>query len=228
MDLEELKKQPYEVIADKTLSNQDHLFKLIIIGDTGVGKSCLLSRVMDNDFKEEHNVTIGVEFGSFVIKVDGKIVKLQIWDTAGQESFRSITRIFYRGAHCVFLTYDVTRDDTFLDVVDWLKEAKQHSNPDILLYLIGNQADLEDDRQVTRDRAIEFQKNSKIDAFFETSAKTGINVEEVFALAAKQLYAIHKRDSSTKQVEETIGQEPKKLTSEDPKEEGGKKKKKCC
>ena len=151
MDLEELKKQPYEVIADKTLANQDHLFKLIIIGDTGnpltpgVGKSCLLSRVMDNEFKEEHNVTIGVEFGSFVVKIDNKIVKLQIWDTAGQESFRSITRIFYRGAHCVFLTYDITRDDTFLDVIDWLKEAKQHSNPDILLYLIGNQADLEDD-----------------------------------------------------------------------------------
>ena len=103
-DLDSLKSSPYEVIADKTLSNQDHLFKLIIIGDTGkfylpslyctfikintnnyigVGKSCLLSRVMDNDFKEEHNVTIGVEFGSFVIKIENKIVKLQIWDTAG-------------------------------------------------------------------------------------------------------------------------------------------------
>lgn len=160
----------------------------------GVGKSCLLSRVMDNDFKTEHNVTIGVEFGSFVVKVDNKIVKLQIWDTAGQESFRSITRIFYRGAHCVFLTYDVTRDDTFLDIVDWLKEAKQHATPDILLYLIGNQADLEEDREVTRERAIEFQKANKIDAFFETSAKTGNNVEEVFALAAKHLYSINKRE----------------------------------
>ena len=162
-DVDSMKDQPYEVISDKTLSNQDHLFKLIIIGNTGkpflsvsqsntfvgVGKSCLLSRVMDDEFKEEHNVTIGVEFGSFVLKVEKKIVKLQIWDTAGQESFRSITRIFYRGAHCVFLTYDITRDDTFIDIVDWLKEAKQHSNPDILLYLIGNQADMEDDRQVS-------------------------------------------------------------------------------
>mmetsp|Transcript_34363 Transcript_34363/g.39718 ORF Transcript_34363/g.39718 Transcript_34363/m.39718 type:complete len:230 (-) Transcript_34363:58-747(-) len=229
MELEELQKQSYEVIADKTLSNQDHLFKLIIIGDTGVGKSCLLSRVMDNDFKEEHNVTIGVEFGSFVIKIDNKIVKLQIWDTAGQESFRSITRIFYRGAHCVFLTYDVTRDDTFLDVVDWLKEAKQHSNPDILLYLIGNQADLEDDRQVTRDRAIEFQKNSKIDAFFETSAKTGNNVEEVFALAAKQLYSLHKRDTNVpKTLDEPKTDEPKKLDIGEHKDGGKKKKKGCC
>ena len=100
---------------------------------------------MDNEFKEEHNVTIGVEFGSFVTKIENKICKLQIWDTAGQESFRSITRIFYRGAHCVFLTYDITRDDTFLSIIDWLREAKQHSNPDILFYLIGNQADLEEE-----------------------------------------------------------------------------------
>ena len=185
------KPYPTRTISSSSLSSVIQVSRLT----TGVGKSCLLSRVMDNDFKEEHNVTIGVEFGSFVVKIDGKIVKLQIWDTAGQESFRSITRIFYRGAHCVFLTYDVTWDDTFLDIIDWLKEAKQHSNPDILLYLIGNQADLEDDRQVTRERAIEFQKQNKIDAFFETSAKTGDNVESVFALAAKQLYAIHKRDN---------------------------------
>uniref|UniRef100_S4RMV7 Uncharacterized protein n=1 Tax=Petromyzon marinus TaxID=7757 RepID=S4RMV7_PETMA len=157
----------------------DYLFKLIIIGDTGVGKSCLLARIMDNEFK----ITIGVEFGSFVIKMEEKIVKLQIWDTAG-----SITRIFYRGAHCVFLTYDITRDDTFVNVIDWLKEIKQHANSDIVIYLIGNRCDLEDDREVTRERAIEFCKQYSIDKFFETSAKTGDNVEEVFSLAAKELY----------------------------------------
>jgi Ras-related protein Rab-2A len=79
---------------------------------------------MDNEFKVEHQVTIGVEFGSFVVRLEDQIVKLQIWDTAGQESFRSITRIFYRGAHCVFLAYDITRDDTFVNVLDWLKEVK--------------------------------------------------------------------------------------------------------
>ena len=113
---------------------------------------------MDNEFKIEHQVTIGVEFGSFVSKIDDKIVKLQIWDTAGQESFRSITRIFYRGAHCVFLTYDITRDDTFVNVIDWLKEVKQHASSDILIYLIGNRCDLEEDREVTQERAIEFCK----------------------------------------------------------------------
>ena len=91
----------------------DHMFKLIIIGSTGVGKSCLMRRVMNDDFKSEHQVTIGVEFGSYGIRVDNKMLKMQIWDTAGQESYKSVTRVFYRGAHFVFLTYDITRDETF-------------------------------------------------------------------------------------------------------------------
>merc|ERR1719507_1244680 len=92
--VEQIKQIPFEVLADRTLPTQDHLFKLIVIGDTGVGKSCLMKRVMDNEFKEEHQVTIGVEFGSYGLKIDNKIIKLQIWDTAGQESFKSVTRIF--------------------------------------------------------------------------------------------------------------------------------------
>jgi Ras-related protein Rab-2A len=139
---------------------------LIIIGDTGnslipllflnkgVGKSCLLARIMDNDFRIEHQVTIGVEFGAFIVHINNKVVKLQIWDTAGQESFRSITRIFYRGAHCVFLTYDITRDETFSNIVEWLKEVRQHANQDILIYLIGNRSDLEDEREVSREKAV--------------------------------------------------------------------------
>ena len=89
------------------------MFKLIIIGATGVGKSCLMKRVMENEFKDEHQVTIGVEFGSYGLKLGDKLIKMQIWDTAGQESYKSVTRIFYRGAHCVFLTYDITRQETF-------------------------------------------------------------------------------------------------------------------
>ncbi len=115
-------KQPFELIGDKALSTQDQLYKLIIIGDTGVGKSCLMKRIMDNSFESEHQVTIGVEHGSCGLKINNSIIKLQIWDTAGQESFRSVTRIFYRGAHCVFLTYDCTRDETFANLIEWLKE----------------------------------------------------------------------------------------------------------
>ena len=193
-----LQSMPHEVIADKQLTTQDHLFKLIIIGDTGVGKSCLMKRVMDNEFKAEHQVTIGVEFGSFGLRVDGgKVLKLQIWDTAGQESFKSVTRIFYRGAHCVFLTYDVTREETFVNLLDWLKEIKQHASEDVRIYLIGNKSEMEEQREVTFQRALEFAREYRLHKVFETSAKTGFNVEEVFATVAKELYLQGKRETES-------------------------------
>ena len=194
---------------------------------------------MDNEFKIEHQVTIGVEFGSFVFTVSEKIIKLQIWDTAGQESFRSITRIFYRGAHCVFLTYDITREETFVNIIDWLKEVKQHASQDIVIYLIGNRADLEDEREVTRDRAIEFCKQYNIDKFFETSAKTGFNVEEVFSLAGKELY-LHQKEQTTEEDEvkpgvgevpvpkEKKGQKGQKLNKGNSKQKPKQGDGKCC
>ena len=203
---EQLAKLTHEVISDKSLTTQDHLFKLIIIGDTGVGKSCLMKRVMDNEFKVEHQVTIGVEFGSFGLKVDEKIIKLQIWDTAGQESFKSVTRIFYRGAHCVFLTYDVTREETFANLSDWLNEIRQHASEDVRIYLIGNKSEMEDQREVTLQRATDFATDKKLHKVFETSAKTGFNVEEVFASVAKELYLQVKIEAEREAQEE---QKPK-------------------
>ena len=118
-----LKKMPYELLDPKN-NKSDFLFKLIIIGDSAVGKSCLMQRVTTNEFIEDHEVTVGVEFGTLIIRLEDQIFKLQIWDTAGQESFKSITKIFYRGAHCVVLAYDITRLDTFLNLETWLKEVK--------------------------------------------------------------------------------------------------------
>ena len=103
-----------------------------------------MSRVMDEEFKVEHQVTIGVEFGSFAIRMDDKIIKLQIWDTAGQESFRSVTRIFYKGAHVVFLCFDLTREDTFNSLHTWLQDIRAHAEAEILVYLIGSKVDLEE------------------------------------------------------------------------------------
>jgi Ras-related protein Rab-2A len=119
-----LQKMPFELM-DPKLNKSDFLFKLIIIGDSAVGKSCLMQRVTTNEFIEDHEVTVGVEFGTLIIRLTDQIFKLQIWDTAGQESFKSITKIFYRGAHCVVLAYDITRLDTFLNLETWFKEVKQ-------------------------------------------------------------------------------------------------------
>ena len=116
--VEEIEKSPieelrYEIVPTQgggpASLQQDYLFKLIVIGDSGIGKSCLMHRMCHNEFTEDHEVTVGVEFGSLLVRMQGVNFKLQIWDTAGQESFRSITRIFYRGAHIVFLCYDITR-----------------------------------------------------------------------------------------------------------------------
>jgi Ras-related protein Rab-2A len=97
----------------------------------GIGKSCVLKRLVENDFKEDHDVTVGVEFGSYLIKIEDKILKLQIWDTAGQEAFRSITKIFYRGAHAAILAYSIVKKETFENLNDWLREARNSCAADV-------------------------------------------------------------------------------------------------
>jgi len=156
----------------------DTLLKLIVIGDAGVGKSCILHRFVNNRFQQESH-TIGVEFGSKIIEVAGKRVKLQIWDTAGQERFRSVTRGYYRGSAGVILVYDVCSRDSFYHVATWLEDAKTLTGDDIVLLLVGNKTDLSDAREVAYLEAARFaQENGLI--FFETSARTGDGVDEVF------------------------------------------------
>jgi Ras-related protein Rab-2A len=162
-----------------------YLFKYIIIGDTNVGKSCLLLQFTDRRFRPDHDLTIGVEFGARLVQIDGKQVKLQIWDTAGQESFRSITRTYYRGATGALLVYDVARRETFEHVGRWLEEAKANGNPHMVVALIGNKADLER-REVTKEEGEEFAKKHNL-LFLETSAKTAMNVEEAFMTVARKI-----------------------------------------
>eukprot|EP00002_Diphylleia_rotans_P038221 TRINITY_DN8673_c0_g2_i1.p1 TRINITY_DN8673_c0_g2~~TRINITY_DN8673_c0_g2_i1.p1 ORF type:complete len:220 (-),score=63.31 TRINITY_DN8673_c0_g2_i1:971-1630(-) len=164
-----------------------YLFKYIIIGDSGVGKSCLLLQFTDKRFQPVHDMTIGVEFGARMITIDGKQIKLQIWDTAGQESFRSITRSYYRGAAGALLVYDITRRETFSHLTNWLEDARQHANQNMTIMLIGNKSDLEHRRQVSVEEGQQFAKENNL-VFMETSAKTAAGVEDAFINTAKQIY----------------------------------------
>ncbi len=124
--VEALAKIPFEILPNKEgpTKKQDYLFKMIIIGNSGVGKSCLMHRVTTNEFSEDHEVTVGVEFGSLLLRMEDTVLKLQIWDTAGQESFQSITKIFYRGAHAVLLTYSIASKLSFQNLHHWLNEVR--------------------------------------------------------------------------------------------------------
>jgi len=164
-----------------------YLFKYIIIGDTGVGKSCLLLQFTDKRFQPVHDLTIGVEFGARMITIDNRQVKLQIWDTAGQESFRSITRSYYRGAAGALLVYDITRRETFNHLTRWLEEARQNANQSMVIMLIGNKSDLDHRRQVSKEEGEKFAKEHNL-IFLETSAKTAANVEEAFIHTAQKIY----------------------------------------
>eukprot|EP01006_Ploeotia_vitrea_P041346 TRINITY_DN66504_c4_g13_i1.p1 TRINITY_DN66504_c4_g13~~TRINITY_DN66504_c4_g13_i1.p1 ORF type:complete len:218 (-),score=104.98 TRINITY_DN66504_c4_g13_i1:53-706(-) len=172
--------------------NFDHVFKIVLVGDSGVGKSNLLSRFTRNTFSEDEKSTIGVEFATRIIKMDdGMRIKAQIWDTAGQERYRAITNAYYRGALGAMMVYDITKAETFENVPRWLKELQDHSNRDIVLVMAGNKRDMcEQDaykRQVPHEDAQQFAEQYDI-PFLETSAKSGLNVEDAFVRIVKQIY----------------------------------------
>jgi Ras-related protein Rab-2A len=164
-----------------------YLFKYIIIGDSGVGKSCLLLQFTDKRFQPAYDLTIGVEFGTRMINIGNKQIKLQIWDTAGQENFRSITRSYYRGAIGALLVYDITKRETFNHLTNWLKEVNERSNENMVIMLVGNKSDLKHKRVVSTEEGEAFAEDHGL-VFLETSAKEAANVEEVFVNTAKKIY----------------------------------------
>jgi small GTP-binding protein len=176
---------------DESESNNELNFKMIVLGDPGVGKSCLTSRATKDVFSEEYAATLGFEFLTFNAKIEDKNIKLQIWDTCGQEMYKSLISNFYRNASLAMLVYAIDDKNSFINVTKWIKEIKLQSSPDIKMILIGNKADLENKRKVTKDMAHEFADTNKIKLFLETSAKTGFNAQNIFIEAAKLLYEQH-------------------------------------
>jgi len=165
----------------------DFLYKVVVIGDSGVGKSNLIDRYTKDTFREETKTTIGVEFGHKTIKVDDKIIKAQIWDTAGQERFKALTRGYYRGALGALLVYSILSKQSFENCETWLEELVTHADPGILVMLVGNKTDMEQQREVSTDEAKDFAHQNKL-SFIETSAKDSTNVSEAFERLIQEIY----------------------------------------
>jgi len=176
-------------MAYKADDDYDYLFKVVLIGDSGVGKSNLLSRFTRNEFSLESKSTIGVEFATRSIIVDGKTIKAQIWDTAGQERYRAITSAYYRGAVGALLVYDITRHTTFESVERWLKELQDHTDNNIVVMLVGNKADLRHLRAVSTEDSQALAERESL-YFMETSALESTNVENAFTQVLTQIYRI--------------------------------------
>ena len=175
----------------------DYLFKLILVGDSYVGKTNILSKYIKDEFNLNTKSTVGVEFGTKILKIEDKIIKAQIWDTAGQERYKSITSAYYKGAKGAFIVYDITNRLTFESVDKWIQDLNLNSDKNITLLLIGNKKDLADKREVTTEEGEEKAKSFGL-AFLETSALTGENIDKVFDYILKEVFTkitIEKKNS---------------------------------
>lgn len=181
----------------------DVILKVVLIGDSGVGKSNLLSRYTRNEFNIESKSTIGVEFATRSLKLDGKTVKAQIWDTAGQERFRAITNTYYRGAVGALLVYDITKYSTYENVARWLKELQEQGDEGLIIMLVGNKTDLADSRAVTTEEAKEFSDTNQL-KFIETSGLNASNVEEAFETILKESYYYVSKKPEAAPMEDVI------------------------
>lgn len=158
-------------------------FKIVVVGSSGVGKSAIVQRLVDGTFREEGQSTVGVEFKPFIIPVEDQNVKLQIWDTAGQERFKSVSKAYFRNAVGAVLVYDISNDASFEDLTNWLHDLQQLCNPNAYILLVGNKADLEEQRQVGVQQAKDFAEQHHLE-YLETSALSGANVTEAFTRLA--------------------------------------------
>ena len=205
----------------------DLSFKLIFIGDSSVGKSCLTAKAVKNNFEEYYQATVGFEFLTFNMKVNDKVIKLQIWDTCGQEIYKSLISNFYRNSSLAVLVYAIDNKESFNHVENWLNDLKGQANKDVRIFLVGNKADLEEERKVPKEEGEKYKEDQHLDLFMETSAKTGHNARNVLLEAAKILYKDYlKFDENNKKDDDDNKNGQKKGQTLIKKKE--KEKKGCC
>ena len=166
----------------------DISFKIIVIGDSSVGKSCLTTQAVRNKFIDFYQTTEGFEFLTFNLRMNSRVVKLQVWDTCGQEVYKSLISNFYRNSSLALIVYAINNRDSFEHAEIWLSELKNQSNPNVKIFLVGNKCDLENNRVVSKEEGIKFKEEKNLDKFVETSAKTGKNARNILLEAAKMLY----------------------------------------
>ena len=184
-------------------NDSDLVFKILLLGDSEVGKSCFLMRYSENVFIENYITTIGLDYKLKTVKLDtGKTIKVQLWDTAGQDKYRTIAKNYYKGSHGILLLYDITKQSSFDNIREWVRDIKEEVNEKAILFLIGNKIDMEDQRKIPKEKGVELAEEFKI-PFFEASAKSGENVDEVFkALYNKicEIYGDLERERGTKLI----------------------------
>ena len=178
--------------AESNSQKENYKFKVVVVGDSGVGKTNLIKRFINNEFKSDSKATVGVEFLSKNFIINNEIFKIEIWDTAGQERYKSITSAYYKGAKGAFVVYDLTRRATFTNIEKWIGELKTCGNEDVFILLIGNKCDLKSERQVTKDEAAKKAEQLKI-SYCETSALDGKNIEYAFDTVVEE---VAKKNSS--------------------------------
>ena len=214
-------------LLPEDFAQYDISFKVIVIGDSGVGKSCLTTQAVRNNFEEFYTATVGFEFLTFNMRINNNVLKLQICDTCGQEVYKSLISNFYRNSSLALILYAINNSDTFKHAETWLHDLKSQANTNVRVFLVGNKSDLEDERVVTKEEGERFKEEKKLDRFIETSAKTGENAQGVLLEAAKLLYKDYlKAKKNFANEGETDNQKGDRLERKKPKNnnEG----KKCC
>ena len=202
--------------------NYNMIFKIVLVGDSGVGKTNLLLRYLKNEFNTQTKATVGVEFGNTKVQIDNALIKAQIWDTAGQERYRSITSAYYKGAHGALIVYDITRKDSFDSVEKWLSDLKNNGEEKMVIMAIGNKCDMVNERVISTEEGEAKAQRNNI-AFLETSALNATNVAKAFDELIQKLYVAFKKDFEEND-EDDVGENANTIEIRT----GNSKKEQCC